>query len=94
MASRHTPLYRGKPLRNDYLAVVRGVGGNYFDQFYYENESGPTRHEGWCPTVETDLAIRFLSDHQDKQPDDPFALFVSWRPPHWTYTNYPDEYGI
>ena len=79
---------------NDYLAAVRGVGGNYFDQSYYENESGPTRHEGWCPTVETDMAIRFLSDHRDKQPDDPFALFVSWRPPHWTYTNYPDEYGI
>jgi arylsulfatase A-like enzyme len=43
--------------------------------------------------VETDLAIRFLERHQAERQEDPFAFFVSWRPPHWPYPQYPDEYG-
>ena len=78
----------------DYLAAVEGTGGNYFDQRYFENERGPTRHRGWSPVVETDLAIRFLEAHQAQRQSDPFALFVSWRPPHWPYPQYPDEYKL
>ena len=77
----------------DYLAAVEGVGGNYFDQSYYENEVGPTLHKGWSPVAETDLAIRFMERHLEERADDPFALFVSWRPPHWPYPQYPEEYG-
>ncbi|MXY52873.1 MAG: sulfatase-like hydrolase/transferase, partial [Gammaproteobacteria bacterium] len=77
----------------DYLAAVAGVGGNYFDQRYHENETGPTLHEGWSPVVETDLAIRFMERHLEERASDPFALFVSWRPPHWPYPQYPEEYG-
>ena len=78
----------------DYMGVVDGIGGNYFNQRYFENEQGPTRQDGWCPVVETDFAIRFLEKHKAEREDDPFALFVSWRPPHWAYTQYPDEYGL
>ncbi len=78
----------------DYLAAVDGVGGNYFDQRYFENDRGPTRHQGWSPVVETDLAIRFLEAHKAERQRDPFALFVSWRPPHWPYPQYPDEYKL
>ena len=77
----------------DYLAAAEGIGGNYFDQNYFENKLGPTRHEGWTPAVETDLAIRFMEKHRVERPDDPFALFVSWRPPHWPYPQYPAQYG-
>jgi len=77
----------------DYLAALR-VGSGYFDPSYFENEAGPKGYEGWGPEVETDLAIRFLDQHVDDHPDDPFALFVSWRPPHWPYPQYPEQYGI
>ena len=77
----------------DYLAAVAGVGGNYFNQRYHENETGPTLHEGWSPVVETNLAIAFLERHLEERAGDPFALFVSWRPPHWPYPQYPEEYG-
>ena len=49
----------------DYLAAV-GVGRGYFDQPYYENERGPVVFPGWGPTVETDLAIRYLERHRDR----------------------------
>jgi arylsulfatase A-like enzyme len=77
----------------DYLAALR-LGGGYFDPSYFENEAGPTTREGWGPTVETDLAIRFMEQHRDERPDDPFALFISWRPPHWPYPQYPDEHAL
>lgn len=77
----------------DYLAAMH-EGPGYFDRSYFENESGPTRYDGWAPSVETDLSIRFMERHLDARPDDPFALFVSWRPPHWPYKQYPDEYNV
>ena len=77
----------------EYLAALHG-GRGYFNRSYYENESGPTFFEGWAPEAETDLAIRFMARHLDARPDDPFALFVSWRPPHWPYAQYPEAHAI
>ncbi|MDE2722554.1 MAG: sulfatase-like hydrolase/transferase, partial [Gemmatimonadota bacterium] len=80
----------------DYLAALAGGRGRgaYFDRTYYENDEGPNFYGGWAPTNETDLAIQFMEKHLDARTDDPFAVFVSWRPPHWPYMQYPDEYNI
>ena len=75
----------------DYLAALHD-GRGFFDCRYFENGEGPKLHEGWAPTVESDLAIRFMEQHLEKKPDDPFALFVSWRPPHWPYKSYPEAF--
>lgn len=89
------PYVREERYGLDYLATLDVDGGaGFFNRSYYENESGPTAFEGWAPAVETDFAIRFMESHLDARPDDPFALFVSWRPPHWPYPQYPDEYAI
>ena len=77
----------------DHLAAVKGIGGNYYDQYYYLNDAKPVQHMGWSPTAETNMAIEFMREQKDKQPNDPFALFVSWRPSHWPYPQYPEEYG-
>ena len=74
----------------DYLAAV-DVGRGYFDLAYCENEREAVTYPGWGPTVETDLAIRYLERHRADRPDDPFALFLSWRPPHWPYEQFPDS---
>jgi arylsulfatase A-like enzyme len=76
----------------DYLAALDSRTG-FFDQSYYENQVGPTLFEGWAPTVETDLAVQFMERHLATRPDDPFALFVSWRPPHWPYEEYPGAHA-
>jgi arylsulfatase A-like enzyme len=77
----------------DYLAAVHNDAG-FFNRSYFENERGPTLYDGWGPSVETDLSIRFMEDHLADCPDDPFALFVSWRPPHWPYKEYPETYNM
>ena len=80
----------------DYLAALAGGRGRgaYFDRTYYENDEGPNFYGGWAPTNETNLAIQFIEKHLNARTDDPFAVFVSWRPPHWPYKQYPDEYNI
>ena len=80
----------------DYLAALAGGRGRgaYYDRTYYENDEGPNFYRGWTPTNETDLAIQFIEKHLNARTDDPFAVFVSWRPPHWPYKQYPDEYNI
>ena len=76
----------------DYLAALHG-GSGFFNRSYYQNEDGPTMFEGWAPEVETNLSIQFMECHLDRRPSDPFALFVSWRPPHWPYSQYPEQHA-
>jgi len=77
----------------DYMAAY-GCNHDYYDVSYYENEHGPIKINGWAPEKETSLAIRFMEDHVKNQPDQPFAMVMSWGPPHWPYDQYPDEYNI
>ena len=77
----------------DYLAALHG-GSGFFNRSYYQNEVGPTIFEGWAPAVETDLSVQFMERHLDHRPNDPFALFLSWRPPHWPYPQYPEQHAI
>ena len=77
----------------DYL-MAQHSGNGYFDNSYFENESGPKTTKGWGPQVETDSAIEFITRHSESNSDDPFALFLSWRPPHWPYESYPEEYRV
>ena len=89
----HGPFTEAKRYGLDYLAA-NNIPGNYYGTTYFENESGPHTHPDWGPTGETDLAIRFMERHREARPDDPFALFVSWCPPHWPYDQYPREHAI
>jgi len=64
----------------------------YYDSPYFENDT--TRHirREYEPDGQTDAAIQFLE--QAGKGDQPFALFVSWGPPHdpWDQKNVrPDD---
>ena len=65
---------------------------NYYSTTYYENTDGPYAINGWAPSGETDLALRFLQEHQERNEDAPFFLMLSWGPPHWPYDQYPTEF--
>ncbi|MSV31185.1 MAG: DUF229 domain-containing protein [Bryobacterales bacterium] len=63
---------------------------------YYWDEKGQRQRYGdWEPYAQTKQAEAFL----DRQGSDPFALFLSWHPPHnWAPVNPPakgpeDQYG-
>ena len=52
------------------------------EDFYYVDQ--------WSPEYETDLAIKYLDSIHNS--DRPFALMVSWNPPHTAYNLVPDKY--
>lgn len=69
--------------------------------FYYDDQGEKQIFDSWQPYGQTDQAEAFLDEAAAS--DDPFALFVSWHPPHdhgrlpappdphYNYRHYPDE---
>jgi arylsulfatase A-like enzyme len=64
----------------------------YFNSPYYQNDT--TRHvrKQYEPDSQTDMAIEFIRE-AGKKPE-PFALFLSWGPPHdpWDLKNVREDY--
>lgn len=69
--------------------------------FYYDDDGNKQIFDSWQPYGQTDQAVSFLEE--SAQSDEPFALFVSWHPPHdhgrlpappdphYNYRHYPPE---
>ncbi len=76
-----------------------GVWAAYnFNHFYYHspyflNDATPHIRKQYEPDGQTDMAISFLKSAAHKP--DPFALFLSWGPPHypWGQNNVEPEYS-
>jgi arylsulfatase A-like enzyme len=66
----------------------------HYGATYYHNEVGPIRIEKFAPEGETDHTIKLMEDHVKKPGDSPFAIVMSWEPPHWPYDKYPKEFNI
>jgi arylsulfatase A-like enzyme len=74
----------------------------YYRVEYWHNEEGPFPMVAYAPRVETQLTLDYIRDQRRIHPDEPFCLFLSWGPPHWTgsggggrpYGDYPQEYSI
>lgn len=87
------PYTKDKRYGFDYMASYN-CNHQYYDVSYHENEKGPFRMDGWAPEFETSLAIRFIEDHLKENGKSPFALLLSWGPPHHPYDQYPEKYRI
>ena len=66
---------------------------NSYDASYFRNTCQPILYKDYEPNAQTEMAIKFIEDFYLK--DDPFALFLSWGPPHdpWHSENVPGEYA-
>ena len=62
----------------------------YFSPFYYRDSEKLIKPIGYEPQVQTELACEFLDASRDD--DRPFALVVSYGPPHDPYPQVPPEY--
>ncbi len=79
------------PMRHgfDYWAV-HNCSHKYYDSTYYTDSPEPIVMDGWQPDKQTDLAIEFIKE-QEKRRGSPFALVLSWGPPHTPFIA-PQEY--
>jgi len=70
---------------------------DHFNPHYWTTDAGlndKLEVEQWSPRHETDVAIRYLRNDGGKyrDPDQPFALFVSHNPPHMPFHMVPERY--
>ena len=90
----HPPYTDDKRYGFDYMAAYDCCGMSYYKQPYFINQSGPNQITKWLPAEETDLAIQFMEEHRHAAPEKPFAIVMSWGPPHWPYYSCPEEYQV
>jgi arylsulfatase A-like enzyme len=63
---------------------------NYMQARYFGDEPEAEAIVGYEPQGQTDMALAFL--HEQARARSPFALFLSWGPPHDPYHMVPEEY--
>ena len=82
------------PFRLGFDGFWAGYNFNHLNYraWYFHNSPEPHRIDGYGPDHFTDLAIDFLK--QPSASDRPFALMVSYSPPHdpWTQKNVPSQW--
>lgn len=62
---------------------------NYTNSLYYRDTPDPLFWQGYDAEAQTTLAIDYIHNHLSNSP---FALVVSWAPPHNPYRDLPDRY--
>ncbi|RLD11962.1 MAG: sulfatase [Chlamydiae bacterium] len=74
-----------------------GSTGHHFHTHYYINsksEKDVTEISEWSPKFETDVATNYIKNTNGKyrKPNQPFALFLAYNPPHPNYKEVPEKY--
>ncbi len=62
---------------------------NYNDSKYYGDSPEQKTWDGYDVFAQTDEAIRYV--REERRPGQPFALFLSWGPPHNPYQTAPER---
>ncbi len=63
---------------------------NYNESYYYGNDNVRKKWEGYDAIAQTRSAEAYIREHAND--DEPFALFLSWGPPHNPYETAPEKY--
>jgi arylsulfatase A-like enzyme len=61
---------------------------DYHESWYYADGPEPRRWDGYDAAAQTETACAYLAEHRDE----PFALFLSWGPPHNPYQTAPEAF--
>ncbi|MFD0676129.1 MULTISPECIES: sulfatase family protein [unclassified Paenibacillus] len=67
-----------------------GAYDNHLEPHYWKDNANMISVKQWSLEHETDVALEYIQKHCDN--DNPFALFVSWNPPHSPFELVPETY--
>lgn len=65
---------------------------DYNDSPYYGDSPEQKHWQGYDAIEQTKDAQRYILDHAHSNAESPFALFLSWGPPHAPYHTAPEKY--
>ncbi|WP_422661187.1 sulfatase [Paenibacillus sp. EC2-1] len=66
-----------------------GAWDEHLSPHYWKDSPEKINVQQWSAEHETDQAIQFIQNRNGEQP---FALFVSWNPPHSPFDQVPEKY--
>jgi arylsulfatase A-like enzyme len=66
-----------------------GAWDEHLTPHYWEDTSKMIKINQWSVEHETDVAIDYIRKNEKNKP---FALFISWNPPHSPYDQVPEKY--
>lgn len=66
-----------------------GAWDSHLKPHYWKNDNRKIVVDKWSVEHETDIAIDFIEERKNREP---FALFLSWNPPHTPFDQVPDKY--
>lgn len=66
-----------------------GACDHHLHPHYWMDSSKQIQINEWSPKHETDIALEYMEKHSGEEP---FALFISWNPPHSPYDQVPRKY--
>lgn len=64
---------------------------NYNQSYYYGDTPVKLKWQGFDAEAQTACAIEYIQNHDKEKP---FALFLSWGPPHSPYHTAPDQFKV
>ncbi len=65
---------------------------DYMHSLYYRDSDDPLYWKGYDTEAQTSLAIDYVRSMRSRKRDRPFALVLSWGPPHNPYDAVPESY--
>ncbi|MCH2666109.1 sulfatase [bacterium] len=74
----------------DFWAVLNCTHRYTSSDYYLNDDDTKRKWDGYDATSQTDVALEFITAADED--DRPFALVVSWGPPHNPYRDLPNEY--
>ncbi|RAV20380.1 sulfatase [Paenibacillus contaminans] len=70
-----------------------GAYDHHLEPHYWRDSPDRIDVKQWSPEHETDVAVSFVESRAERGTQDkPFALFLSWNPPHSPFELVPDKY--
>ena len=80
---------------DEFYGTLEGAGSFYQPRTLHHNET-PVEDEALDPDffytdAISDHATRFIADHDQQHPDDPFFLYLAYTAPHWPLHAQPED---
>ena len=87
---RRRPVQRDYRLGFDAEWKVCNCNHRYQKAYFYDEENVKHKVDGYEPVAQTDMAIDFIERNRARA--EPWALYLSWGPPHDPYRAVPQHY--
>ena len=83
---------RAEPFGFEHSLIWERDNHHWDTAIYHPAEGEPVQPKGYNATLMTDQALDYIHDHHEQGHEDPYFMILSLNPPHFVFTDAPEEY--